>query len=971
MTDVARTVSVRLEAQVAKYIADIRAAGAATDSAFRGSTRSSNDLDRSVTRTESSMGRLRTTTERTRPSVVGLGRDVDRTGRSLDAGSRGIDRYSGRLGLIAQAVAVLGPGLVPIAAVGIPAVTGLATQLGFAAAGAGAMVLAFQGVGDALKAVNKAELQPTVENLQAAKVAMQNLSPEARDFVNTLHGLKGTGTELRNAAAGGFFPGLTQSLDILDVRVPETERIVNTLGHTVGDMIRKGAKSLASSEWDDFFDFLQNDARSNLKDTAQAAGNLAHALASLVVASDPLSDDFSGWLVDATHRLDQFTSGLDESASFQEFIAYVETNGPQVADTLGAVAQAGLDIVEAAAPLGGPVLKGLEAVAKVVSAIADSDLGTPLFAGLAAMTLFTRATQLWGSSSVVSARQFVAGQVQAIGALGQVTSAQQRAQLSATELEASQRRVSVAGRGAILKSGAMLAGLAIASSGAADSIGLTNTVSLALMGTMAGPWGAAIGAGTGLVLDWVGSQDQAKAAAQEFTDTLDQQTGAITDNTRELAVKKLADSGALDAAQQLGLNLSVVTDAALGNADAIASVNAQLDAFGVVAQTAGRGGSVSGGGQFAGAAEKVRSVLGQTNSELDASRGLWRQHDAAIDHIGGSYTQAASAAEEFANAVERVNQLLAKRASKRDFEAAIDDLTKSLKENGHSLDINTAKGRANQAALDQIASTALKVAKSLKGSNRIEFLHQARHDFLDAAEKLDMGDRAAKRLATRLGLVGRTKAKPVIDVDTDDARTEVRSWEEYFAAAGRQRAEPEIQVRADAAYLQIAAIRSQLASIDHTTVYAEVGIHRLPGASGFGAQVNAAGGLYSSVDRANGHMPHITKKMRVFGEPETKGEAYTPLANDWRRPRAKAITEQVVDRFGGSVKWHVAGDFNASPDMRRATGGGGAGVGVLVGRAVVDLRTPWGTQQVEVLMSNIARAEIDADADYRSSRGGR
>ena len=71
----------------------------------------------------------------------------------------------------------------------IPAVAALASGMGFAAAGAGTFMLAFRGVGDALKAVDKAALEPTTENLQAARIALDGLSPAARGFVNELHDL--------------------------------------------------------------------------------------------------------------------------------------------------------------------------------------------------------------------------------------------------------------------------------------------------------------------------------------------------------------------------------------------------------------------------------------------------------------------------------------------------------------------------------------------------------------------------------------------------------------------------------------------------------------------------------------------------------------------------------------------------------------------------------------------------------------
>ncbi|WP_328404002.1 phage tail tape measure protein [Streptomyces sp. NBC_00390] len=45
---------------------------------------------------------------------------------------------------------------------------------------------------------------------------------------------------------------------------------------------------------------------------------------------------------------------------------------------------------------------------------------------------------------------------------------------------------------------------------------------------------------------------------------------------------------------------------------------------------------------------------------------------------------------------------------------------------------------------------------------------------------------------------------------------------------------------------------------------------------------------------------------RIWGEPETHGEAYVPLAES-KRPRSKAIVQEVVRRFGGEVAWYASG----------------------------------------------------------------
>lgn len=437
-------------------------------------------------------------------------KSIDGTSRSLARGEKAIDKYSGRMRIILDAIAMLGPALVPIGAAGIPIITGLAAQMGFAAVGAGSALIAFQGFGDGLKAMNKAHLEPTVANLEAARVAMEEMSPAGRELVGQIRGLGDEWQQLRNAAQEGLFPGASDALDSLVDRLPEVENIVFRINKTIGQMLAKGADSLASDRWDDFFDYLATDARVALRQFAKTVGSVAHGLSEMWMAFDPVNDSFSRGFRDMAKDFDAWATGLDKTEGFQDFVAYLSETGPAVSDALGSIAMALVHVLEAAAPVGAAILPLLEAVFDVIGAIADSDLGGPLIAGAALMAAYTRATVLWGTVSKTSAGQFVAGQRAAVGSLLAVTSAQQRAQTSAAQL-ASKNRAAYATLG---KGAAGIGALALATSSLGGGLDQSKTAMLGLAGAMIGPWGAAVGAGVGLILD-------ARDASGRFADELE------------------------------------------------------------------------------------------------------------------------------------------------------------------------------------------------------------------------------------------------------------------------------------------------------------------------------------------------------------------------------------------------------------------------------------------------------------------
>jgi hypothetical protein len=470
-----------------------------------------------------------------------LDRDVDKLGSTTSKTNKEIDKLSGRLNLLRDSAILLGPAVVSAGALGAAGIAGLTAVLGTAVLGAGTAILAFQGVGDALKAVNKAALEPTEANLAAAHQAMGQLSGSSREFVRELQHLMPTLLDLRDAAADGFLPGLTDGIESLETALPKIEKIISSVSGELGDIAADAGASLASDRWEPFLDFLADEAPFALGSMAKAIGSISHALATLWMATTPINNGFLDWLVKATDDLDKWAEGLDQTQGFQDFVAYVDETGPQVLATIGAIANMFLQVAEAAAPLGGPVLKGLELIAKAVSAIADSDLGAPIFAGLAALTLYNRAlattVKLQGTafgkalltsggafggvgpggvkgltSDISLLRRESAGlKIPTKGFVGPLTEAQSAAERTRTAI------------GGIARGGLQIGLVGVAASGLADKFGLANTASLALAGSMTpiGLFGAVIGAAAGGVLDLAKALDNSDERAAKYARTLD------------------------------------------------------------------------------------------------------------------------------------------------------------------------------------------------------------------------------------------------------------------------------------------------------------------------------------------------------------------------------------------------------------------------------------------------------------------
>ena len=911
-----------------------------------------------------------------------MAKSVDEVERSTKSGGKEIDQYSGRLRLIGEAAAVLGPSIAPIGAVAVPAISGLASQMGFAALAGGTMIAAFQGVGTALTAVNKAGLEPTATNIEAARVAMEKIGPSAQAFVKELASLGPQLSAIQETAGAGMFPGFTEGITALQKRLPDVQRIVGAVAGELGDIGAAAGKSLASARWDDFFRFLADEAPHALGDMAKATGNVVHALSELWMATTPMNNDFGSWMVRVTGELDKWAMGLSKTQGFADFIDYVRTNGPQVAATFGAIANMVLQIVEAAAPLGGTVLKGLEAVANVIGSIADSDLGTPIFTALAALVLYNRALQ---ATAALSKTAFFggAGGKGAASATGVVTTRRQQlsgirsdykaaraSQASMRETtsgmvsvpllkqgtaESERLKTSLSGMGmAAGKAGLLVGGLALATSGAADSMGVTNTASLAMMGMMAGPWGAAVGAGAGAVIDLTHSNDG-------LTDSLSRLKAMVgtTDfkafNSQVAAAKSQID----DMKHTSGVG-DFFSDIAKGTANTLS----------------GKGWTT--GGQIRNSESEVAQAKAAQRAAAAARESAAAQ---ALSARGYSLTaagarEAAAGINGFTQAATRANAAITKQGNLDAYASSLLAFNDSLKQNGRTLANNTSKGLANRAALRQIASSALTAAEGLKRIDvRDGFLEKARAGFIRSAVAAGQTRAAARRLADQFGLVDRIRASPKVKEQGSLAAREriARLQAQIAALRGKtvtadERGSSAAAARIRGLQAQINALRSKTVTVTTNNVTRTVSIHENVN-GGAGGHRLADGGTVpkTGLPYADRHLYLLADGERVISNRYGQVDRHKDLLD--------AINANRMADGGttglGSLRASIAAESQPGAYYGRSGGsyGGGSVAGVApIHVSLVGARFTADMGDLGEVVGEVVAEHLDADAQMTSMR---
>jgi tape measure domain-containing protein len=599
----------------------------------------------------------------------------------------------------------------------------------------------------------------------------------------------------------------------------------------------------------------------------QGISPLAAGLSTLVALSPPLRGAFSDALAAAAPLLPMFTdlgrAAMDLAMAVLERMSpafgALLTSGTELAVTLGtALLPAITGLVNGAMPL-------VDVLARVVEWVAA--LPAPVLAMVAALVLSR------GAFDGANASAEAAG----LAVLNFGQRARIHAALGATNVAMGAMSVAMVG----IKGAAAGAGAAL------KAAFISNPIGLAITGLVT-------------VLTIFGQRSQeAQQKADELRATLDQQTGAWTDNTREMLANKLQQEGVLDAARLLGLEAGLVTAAILGEGNARAELNQILDEHLELT-----GSVITGSTPQVDAANRVADATARWTRELDAQGDKIRQvaeeagtygratDDAAIATSGlageaESATAALKALREEQNASAqsalslRESQLRVEDAQQRVQDAIASWLEISADENRTEAEKAEAKRRVEQAILDTIPAYTTVIDNMRKQnatSAEVYAAQMAQRDaFVANATQMGLTAAEAEALADSYGLIPE-RVTTIVVAETKDAAGNITA----------------IQRQIDVLTGRVYTVRVNAVTGAQTGFSMGRGV--LAGeADGGVLEFYRAGGLR----RPEQHVAQIAPAgaWRVWAEPETGGEAYVPLAPS-KRARSLAVMDEVASRFG-------------------------------------------------------------------------
>lgn len=454
---------------------------------------------------------------------------------------------------------------------------------------------------DAVKAQKSAQ-EDYNEALGKYKELLKGLSPMQRKFMAAQENVKGAFQALVDENSEAIFQPMVRGMNMLARIMPKLTPLIRAMSWTLDGLLTMIADSIKNGALDSFITWASGTAPRAIKSFARILGNVTVGVAGFLRAFQPTGFDILDWLDKVTAKFADFGRTADTNPAVQGFIEYLHEVGPTVIDALTDISVAIVHLLRAGAPIGTTLLKGLDKFAELLTNI-------PIHAITGAWIGFTAAV--------------VAYKVAALGAAA-ATAVANRGLMGLAGL-----RVGSLAAGFGLLTDAFTR-LKNASNGTDHAMGTLETTAGGLFAGFAvgGPWGAAIGGLTGLIYgltsaaydatdgfralhnqgdklsELLGGQDttvgkrlfafnkfiewgtdklfgnskaikdnarerqESISSVQELTDSLKEQNGALTKNTKRILLRDFAQKGGLRLANAAGVSTGIVTKALYGNTEA-------------------------------------------------------------------------------------------------------------------------------------------------------------------------------------------------------------------------------------------------------------------------------------------------------------------------------------------------------------------------------------------------------------------
>ncbi|MFF8458843.1 hypothetical protein ACF06T_30410 [Streptomyces albidoflavus] len=866
-------------------------------------------------------------------------------GGQLRTAGDGASDASGETSNLIQAVVALGTALVPVAASLAP----IAAGLGAAGAAAAAYGLAIGGqivqmseASEAQQKYDDAVEQHGRHSEEAAKAEgewlrqVKSMPPATRQAAAALSVLKDEYGDWSDMLAADTMPSVTKGLQLATLALPKFTPMVRGASRELDRFLNVAAGGMATPGFDRFMNRFAE----------FTTATLARATSGLV-------------------RLTQAMDTGNMGSGLKEFMDWARSVGPIVGETFSNLTEALFNLLEAASDMGVGVLTAVNALAQLVNAVPPEALsvfiqlyaafklvavgiaavgavaGGSAAAGLAAFIRSARfgglGAAIGGVTQRMSAMSKVAGSLGVIGAaaigIDMLAEKARGAPPDVDRLTSSLKEL--AATGGLKFSGELAKTFGSMDEFVAKAARLeSQTADL----EKAKDWASLIGLGT--VADVAGRKLEDLVNGADSLTALEEDFKSFDEAFAQMATSGYADQAAKSfekfehALRESGKSSADIAKMFPEYKAAVAGLKAEQEL------------AAQGMGLFGAASQSVQSKLDAQKASADGLRqSLVALNDVNRANLGGM------------NAFEAAIDAAAKVAKKH---------AGALKMSKGELDLNSEAARNADTALRDLAAktdaagtAAREAGKPWSYVNGI--YERGRASLVQYGQQMGLSASQANQLADQILQIPEKKVS-TIEMRREDAiagldqvikkiqatpgsksvtvnalTADARSLLESLGYKVKTLPNGKVQVTAltGSALGGLRAVKAARDSLSDKTItittnyrvigqqarrsgshgtqlgYADGGVVDYYADGGLRGPSRQRGGLRHFASGAENHVAQIAPagSWRVWGEPETGGEGYVPFAPA-KRPRSRAITEEIVRRLGGdprAIQWNANG----------------------------------------------------------------
>ena len=275
--------------------------------------------------------------------ISDFSRDIGEIGQGMGMGAiftvlaPTVMTLAGGLGALASAATPAMLGLAGLAAVAIPAITKIATK--------------YSDLADARQKLAEAktekEIAKATEKLNLVTARFTETELKAADALDQFNKFYSEFSAQFNAPVLQIFTNsLGTAQNLLTVLTPAIQGTATA----VDNLLTSLNQNIEADDMKTFFAWVGETAGPNLEKLIGAVGNFLAGFGNMMVAFDPLAQSFMDGLLNMSESFREWTASLGENQAFQDFIAFVQENGPTVLQFFGNLVKFLWNLIEAMAP---------------------------------------------------------------------------------------------------------------------------------------------------------------------------------------------------------------------------------------------------------------------------------------------------------------------------------------------------------------------------------------------------------------------------------------------------------------------------------------------------------------------------------------------------------------------------------------------------------------------------------------------